>query len=89
MNTSLLQNQQSSSASQNLGQASSNITEQFKGLSLNNGSQYSSVPPSQIMHNKENKKANDTSITSKFVLQPREFGKEITNSSNVDLSSTE
>jgi len=35
------------------------------------------------MHNKENKKANDTSITSKFVLQPREFGKEITNASNV------
>ena len=38
------------------------------------------------MHNKENKKANDTSITSKFVLQPREFGKEITNANTTNVN---
>jgi hypothetical protein len=34
------------------------------------------------MHNKENKKGNDTSLNSKFVLKPREFGREITNASS-------
>jgi hypothetical protein len=58
---------------------SANITEQFKGLTLQN-QQYASVP-SQITGNKENSKksAIEAANTSKVALKAREFGREITN----------
>ena len=60
------------------GVAITNITEQFKGLSLQN-QQYQTVP-SQVTGNKENsKKTTDTANGQKVALKPREFGREITN----------
>ena len=76
--TTVNQNQTSTSSTCQITSAGqTNITEQFKGLSLQN-QQYASVP-SLVAGNKENKKQNEGTVASKVALKPREFGRELTN----------